>query len=605
MLAALTFALLAVIQPIDPGRTTPSSCLSSVSAESDIPPFGVGLNAVLKSAAGEYVACEVDAGRVEEITVTELGLGIATLKNGTRVEFNLRTSEAAWITAHAAEKGVRLVTSAAPELKNSKASTTSSNSPSRAGLVALVLSATLGGVLFWRWHRERRSRVRVGGSSTSTGKPSDVPDTRFSDVAGCKEAIEDLAEIVDVLQHPDRYERLGARAPKGALLVGPPGTGKTLLARAVAGEAGVPFFSAAGSDFVEMYVGVGARRVRDVFQKAKKAERAIVFIDEIDAVGRARREAAVSGGEQESENTLIALLNELDGFRGSNVVVLGATNRPDVLDPALVRPGRLDRRIHVGLPDVNERREILSVHLRNKPLDPDVVLETIAARTPGMSGAQLEQVCNEAALVAARLDSKLISISNLHEAVEYVVMGRARRSARITESDRLVTAWHEAGHTIAALKQPNAARPVAVSIIPRGQAGGVTWMEGTDDQMLSRSALKAQLVVALAGRAAEELLLADDYTAGAAHDLVQATRIAHAMVERFGMTDHGLSVKRNSRGTESAVDGILAEARAEALKLLEANRVFLEALVRALLERENLTGEEIVALEATVSVPTA
>jgi cell division protease FtsH len=542
---------------------------------------------------------------VAEITVTEQGIGIAQLQSGKRVEFSLRSGQAAWITAHAAEKGVRLVTSAAPELKNAKASTSSSNSVNRAGLVALVLSAALGGFLFWRWHRDRRSRVLVGGSSTSTGKPSDIPDTRFSDVAGCKEAIEDLAEIVDVLQHPDRYERLGARAPKGALLVGPPGTGKTLLARAVAGEAGVPFFSAAGSDFVEMYVGVGARRVRDVFQKARKAERAIVFIDEIDAVGRARREASVSGGEQESENTLIALLNELDGFRGSNVVVLGATNRPDVLDPALVRPGRLDRRIHVGLPDVNERREILSVHLRNKPLTPDVVLETIAARTPGMSGAQLEQVCNEAALVAARLDSKHISISNLHEAVEYVVMGRARRSARITDSDRLVTAWHEAGHTIAALKHPNAARPVAVSIIPRGQAGGVTWMEGTDDQMLSRSALKAQLVVALAGRAAEELLLADDYTAGAAHDLVQATRIAHAMVERFGMTDHGLSVKRNSRGAENVVDGILAEARTEAIELLEENRAFLEALVRALLERENLTGDEIVALESTVSVPTA
>lgn len=605
MLAALTLALLAVMQPNDPGQPVKESCLSSVEAK-DAPAFAPALGATLRSSSAEYVACEIDAGAVSEITVTEFGIGIAELRNGDRVEFSLRTAEAAWITAHAAEKGVKLVTSTAPELEKEVA-------PSRSrgvaafggGLILLLLSVAFGGFLFWRWHLERRSKVRVGGgSSTSTRKPSDVPDTRFSDVAGCREAIEDLAEIVDVLQHPDRYERLGARAPKGALLVGPPGTGKTLLARAVAGEAGVPFFSAAGSDFVEMYVGVGARRVRDVFQKAKKAERAIVFIDEIDAVGRARREVATSGGEQESENTLIALLNELDGFQGSNVVVLGATNRPDVLDPALVRPGRLDRRIHVGLPDVDERRDILRVHLRNKPVADSVELEEIAKRTPGMSGAQLEQVCNEAALVAARSNAPTITVDALHEAVEYVVMGRARRSARVTEADRLVTAWHEAGHTIAALKHPHAQDPVAVSIVPRGQAGGVTWMEGSDDQMLSRSVLKARLVVALAGRAAEELLLADDYTAGAAHDLEQATKIAHAMVDRFGMTDHGLSVKRNSRGSESVVDGILKEARAEAIELLEQHRVLLEALVRALLERDDLTAAEIKDIDATVSATT-
>jgi cell division protease FtsH len=427
-------------------------------------------------------------------------------------------------------------------------------------------------------------------------------------VAGCKEAIEDLQEIVDVLKNPDRYMKIGARTPRGALLVGPPGTGKTLLARAVAGEAGVPFFSAAGSDFVEMYVGVGAQRVRDVFERAKKEERAIIFIDEIDAIGRKRQERAVSGGEQESENTLIALLNELDGFKGSGVIVLAATNRPDVLDSALCRPGRLDRRVHVGLPDAKEREAILQVHLRNKPLESGINIGSVAARTPGVSGAQLEQICNEAALIAAREAAALVTQAHLASAVEYVSMGRARKSASISEHDRKVTAWHEAGHALAALLLPDAQDPAAVSITPRGQAGGVTWMTGSESHLTTRAQLRAQLSVALAGRAAEELLMSGEHTSGAFSDLQQASDIARHMVDRFGMTGRGLLVRAASDGadSENAAEQLLQDAMTDVRSLLEDNISSLEAIAARLLEVEDITGDDVKALvssfNATLSV---
>jgi cell division protease FtsH len=346
-----------------------------------------------------------------------------------------------------------------------------------------------------------------------------------------------------------------------------------------------------------MYVGVGARRVRDVFDKARKAGGGIVFIDEIDAVGRKRSEGHVSGGEGETENTLISLLNELDGFRGSNVVVLAATNRPDVLDPALLRPGRLDRRVHVGLPDLDGRQAILRVHTRNKPLSDDVDLATIAQRTQSMSGAQLEQVSNEAALLAARDGRTQLTTTDLTHAVEYVIMGRPRRSARIDEHDRRVTAWHEAGHAVCALRQPAAEPPVKISIIPRGQAGGVTWTGSPESQIVSRNQLRARLVVALGGRVAEEVLLDGEHTAGAAGDLEQASEIARLMVDRFGMTKRGLAVQQRARdSSDDAVEVLLQSALDDARQLLAANAALLEAIATALLDFDDLESDAITAL---------
>jgi len=569
--------------------------------------FGAATGELLWLQAGSaYVECRIRAGEVTEVVVLDGNRATVELDDGVILGVELPRDNAAWLTALAAQEGVRVRAADTPKVELADDETGRPNSGVRpAGIIALLASV---GVITWLGvsvYRRRRNQARVpvqgsGRNRLSRNKGDDVPETRFSDVAGCKEAIEDLREMVDVLTHPERFDALGARPPKGALLVGPPGTGKTLLARAVAGEAGVPFFSCAGSDFVEMYVGVGARRVRDVFGKAKKAGRAIVFIDEIDAVGRRRSDAANSGGAMEVENTMIALLNELDGFETSGVVVLAATNRPDVLDPALTRPGRLDRRVHVGLPDVAERAEVLGVHLRNKPVDEDVTLADLARRTPGFSGAQLEQVANEAALLAARDGVQRVDNSHLNAAVEYVATGRARHSAVVTESDRLVTAWHEAGHTVAALRHPDATRPVAVSIVPRGAAGGVTWMGESDSQLMTRGQLRARLVVALAGRAAEERLLGGEHTAGAASDLISATEVARAMVDRFGMTGRGLAVRDagTSDRSDNEVDALLGEAFATASGLLERNRDLLEAVVRDLLEHQDLDAAWIARLDA-------
>jgi cell division protease FtsH len=567
-----------------------------------------GFRAIMTSASGfkervsgEYILCEIEhhPGKVQSILFLKDGSGVATLRDGTKVQFQVPADSGAWFAAKAAASGATLSSSEPLDLakfEDAAISVSKANNPSIIGIGALVASLFFLGFIAFRWQRRRTGKVLVQGGHQSSGKQSraDIPQTRFADVAGCKEAVEDLQEIVEVLKHPERFTKVGARTPKGALLVGPPGTGKTLLARAVAGEAGVPFFSAAGSDFVEMYVGVGARRVRDLFEKARKAGGAIVFIDEVDAVGRKRSQSAVSGGEGETENTLISLLNEIDGFRSSGVVVLAATNRPEILDPALMRPGRLDRRVHVGLPDIEGRIAILEVHLREKPTAADVNLDTLARRTPGMSGAQLEQVCNEAALLAARAARSEVTNRDLGAAVEYVVMGRARRSAKIDDQDRLVTAWHEAGHTVCAMRQEDAAPPVAVSIVPRGQAGGVTWMSQTDSQILTRAQLRARLVVALGGRVAEELLLNGEHTAGAASDLEEASNIARQMVDRFGMTDRGLAVRQGgSDSSEEAVEALLHQALNEARALIDQNRPLVESLVRELLEHDDLDEEAL------------
>jgi cell division protease FtsH len=450
-----------------------------------------------------------------------------------------------------------------------------------------------------------RMGIGIGRFGKGKGKPAEVPSTRFSDVAGVNEAVEELAEVVDFLHNPERFYRTGARVPHGVLLVGPPGTGKTLLARAVAGEAGVPFFALAGSDFVETFVGVGASRVRQVFSAARKRGRAIIFIDEIDAVGKVRTSGPSNGGgAEERENTLNQLLVEMDGFHADGIIVLAATNRADVLDPALTRPGRFDRRVTVPAPDRAGRTRILELYVKERELAPDVDLVTLARRTPGLTGADLELLVNEAALGAARRGSDVISAADLDAALATAVLGRERKSAVITERDRKVTAWHEAGHALAGILQPAADDPVSVTIVPRGPAGGVTWYGGNDNTFMTRSEAEAQLVSALAGRAAEELLLDGDFTQGAASDFTAATQLATRMVTEYGMSDLGVANRAShlhAMGAQAdeigaAVDTILKRALGKARDLIRDNAPLLEAVVQELLAEETVEGGTLVAL---------
>jgi cell division protease FtsH len=489
--------------------------------------------------------------------------------------------------------------------------------PDGSGLVGRLLTNVLpvllvAGLLIYL----AKSGTLTGGIGRFSGKRGqqlgEVPTDRFTDVAGADEAVAELREIVEFLRDGSRLAALGARTPSGALLVGPPGTGKTLLARAVAGEAGVPFFAVAGSDFVEIFAGGGAKRVRDLFDRARKAGNAIVFIDEIDAVGRTRSSGpAMSGGDSERENTLISLLNEMDGFVGSGVVVLAATNRADLLDAALTRPGRLDRQVQVPTPDRRGREQILRVHSRGKPLAAEVDLVGVARQTPGMSGADLARVVNEACLAAARHRLPDVTTACFQEAVAVVAMGRARTSALVTEHDRRITAWHEAGHTVAALVQPDADDPVSVTVIPRGPSGGATWMGGNDNSFLTRDQARAQLTTSMAGRAAEEVLLDGEHTQGAAGDLQAATSLAQAMVTRYGMTDFGfaqLDAETLRVGGEVAVlahreiDHLIRQAHGRAVALLAEHRELLSALAEALLDEETLDSPRIREIAAEYGV---
>lgn len=476
-----------------------------------------------------------------------------------------------------------------------------------AGDVALRLLPILiiVGVLIWVVRRMNPTAAAGGPRKALT--EGEIPEVTFADVAGADEAVDQLREMVEFLRDPGRFEALGAKRPRGALLVGPPGTGKTLLARAVAGEAEVPFFALAGSDFVETYVGVGARRVRDLFAQARKAERAIIFIDEVDAVGRTRTSGAQQGGDGERENTLISLLNEMDGFGGSRVVVLAATNRPDTLDPALTRPGRLDRQVQVPNPDRRGRTLILQVHAAGRPMGADVDLVSVARQTPGMSGADLAQVVNEACMEAARRGLGAVDADCFQAAIATVAMGRARTSALVTDEDRRITAWHEAGHTLAAALLPDADDPVSVTIVPRGPAGGATWMAGNDDVFLPRTKALAQLTVALAGRAAEEYLLDGEHTQGAAGDLQGATRLATAMVTQYGMTDFGYAqVDADTlrmggalaAAAHARIDGLLRDAHRAATVLIAEHAPALEALAAALLAEETLSGARVTEIVA-------
>jgi cell division protease FtsH len=446
----------------------------------------------------------------------------------------------------------------------------------------------------------------------------DHPTVTFNDVAGVEESKDELKEVVEFLKEPQKFIQLGARIPKGVLLVGPPGTGKTLLAKAVSGEAGVPFFSISGSEFVEMFVGVGASRVRDLFDQAKRHSPCIVFVDEIDAVGR-QRGAGLGGSHDEREQTLNQMLVEMDGFdTDTNIIIMAATNRPDVLDPALLRPGRFDRRVTLDRPDVKGREAILKVHVKGKPLDPSVDLATLARGTPGFVGADLENLVNEGAILAARRNKKSITQPDLEEAIERVVMGPERKSRLISDEEKRIIAYHEAGHAVVANAIPEADPVQKVTIVGRGQAGGVTWFRPEEDRILaSRKKMVATLAYALGGRAAEEIVF-DDITSGASNDIEQVTRMARAMVTRLGMSSDmgpmvygqkeeliflGREISEQRDYSESIAEQIdrevrkiVDEAYKQAKSLVKKHRAELDAVAKKLLEVETITREEFEAL---------
>ncbi len=489
-----------------------------------------------------------------------------------------------------------------------------------AGLLTLagyILPVLLFGVFFWFIFRQAQGSNNAAmafGKSKARMFSGEHPTVTFEDVAGIDESKDELKEVVEFLKEPQKFIQLGARIPKGVLLVGPPGTGKTLLAKAVSGEAGVPFFSISGSEFVEMFVGVGASRVRDLFDQAKRHSPCIVFVDEIDAVGR-QRGAGLGGSHDEREQTLNQMLVEMDGFdTDTNVIVVAATNRPDILDPALLRPGRFDRRITLDRPDMRGREAILKVHSRGKPFDPGVDLGSIARGTPGFVGADLENLINEAAILAARRNKKAIGQSELEEAIERVVMGPERKSRLISDEEKRIIAYHEAGHAVVVTAIPEADPVQKISIVGRGQAGGVTWFRPEDDRVLtSRKKLVAQLAGALGGRVAEQIVF-DDITSGASNDLEQVTKMARAMVTRLGMSDAlgsmtygqkeeliflGREISEQRDYSEAIAEQIdrevrklVDEAYAETTRILTIYRGYLDAVATKLLEVELLNREE-------------
>jgi cell division protease FtsH len=486
-------------------------------------------------------------------------------------------------------------------------------------------------IAFWLWifrtmQGGGNKAFQFGRSKAKLISP-DTPKVNFADVAGADEAKEELQEIIEFLKDPAKFSRLGGRLPKGVLLVGPPGTGKTLLARAVAGEAGRPFFQMSGSDFVEMFVGVGASRVRDLFEQGKAHAPCIIFVDEIDAVGR-HRGAGLGGGHDEREQTLNALLVEMDGFESNEgVILLAATNRPDVLDPALLRPGRFDRQVVVDLPDVRGREGILRVHAKKLPLSDDVELSLIARGTPGMSGADLANVCNEAALLAARRGVDKVAMNDFERAKDKVMLGTERRSLVLTERERKLTAYHEAGHAVLGLKIPGLDPVHKVTIVPRGRALGITASLPEEDRhSYTKDWLEGQLAMLFGGRVAEEMTFGEeDVTTGAGNDIERATGMARRMVTQFGMSeviglvaigdpDHEVFLGRElvqrrqvsehtARLVDQEVKRILDEAHDKARQVLEQHKELLESIAQALLERETLDRTQIQALERGDPLP--
>ncbi|MEN9561792.1 MAG: cell division protein FtsH [Chloroflexota bacterium] len=484
------------------------------------------------------------------------------------------------------------------------------------GALYLLPVLFMGGLLWFIFRQAQGSNnaAMSFGKSRARMFSGEHPTVTFADVAGAEEAKQELAEIVEFLKEPQKFIQLGARIPKGVLLVGPPGTGKTLLSKAVSGEAGVPFFSISGSEFVEMFVGVGASRVRDLFDQAKRHSPCIIFVDEIDAVGR-QRGAGLGGSHDEREQTLNQMLVEMDGFdTDTNVIIIAATNRPDILDPALLRPGRFDRRVTLDRPDVKGREAILKVHVKGKPLEPQADLASVARGTPGFAGADLENLVNEAAILSARRNKKSIGQPELEEAIERVVMGPERKSRLISDEEKRIIAYHEAGHAIVANAIAEADPVQKVTIVGRGQAGGVTWFRPDEDRMLmSRKKMLATLAYALGGRAAEELVF-DDITSGASGDIEQVTRMARAMVTRLGMSAEmgtlvygqqeeliflGREISNQRDYSEAVAEQIDREVRKlvedaykQARATVKKYRKQLDAVAKKLLEVESITREE-------------
>ena len=497
---------------------------------------------------------------------------------------------------------------------------TSSDDLLQTVLVSVVPTLLLVGVFVYYMNRMSGQQDKTMSFAKTKARTSEAerPKVRFSDVAGIDEAVEELQEVRDFLSDPERYHKMGARIPRGVLLVGPPGTGKTLLAKAVAGEAGVPFFSISGSDFVEMFVGVGASRVRDLFKQAKEAAPCIVFIDEIDAVGR-QRGAGLGGGHDEREQTLNQLLVEMDGFEdNSSVILIAATNRPDILDPALLRPGRFDRRVTVDRPDVRGREQILRVHAEGKPFAEGVDFARLAKVTPGFTGADLANLANESALLAARRNKEEIGPAEVEEAMERVMAGPERKSRVITEKERRVIAFHESGHALVGHVLANSDPIHKISIVSRGQALGYTMQVPEEDHFLeTRDGMLDQIAVLLAGRTAEELFC-DDVTTGASNDLERATKLARTMVTRYGMSEelgaqvfgeaqHEVFLGRDyanhqdysaetAKRIDDEVERIMREGHERAREVLDGRRPQMDTMARVLLERETVEGEAVTAL---------
>ena len=555
---------------------------------------------------------QVQQKKIDKITITNNHDIVGTMKNGTEFKTYAPTDD-----------------SLIPTLNNNGVEITAKPADSPSWWMTLLTSIVPMVILIAVWFFIMQQSQGGGGKMMNFGKSrakmmDDAVKVNFQDVAGQEEAKEELEEIVEFLKNPDKFTKMGAKIPKGVLLAGPPGTGKTLLAKAVAGEAGVPFFTISGSDFVEMFVGVGASRVRDLFQQAKKNAPCIIFIDEIDAVGR-QRGAGLGGGHDEREQTLNQLLVEMDGFDASEgIITIAATNRPDILDPALLRPGRFDRQVMVGRPDLRGREAILQVHAKNKPLADDVDLKTIAKKVPGFTGADLANLLNEAALLAARQNKTIITMDDLEEASEKVSMGPERRSHIVTEKERRLTAFHESGHAIVGHLLPDCDPVHKVTIVPRGYAGGYTMSLPEEEQNYeTKKQMLAHIRMALGGRVAEALTL-KDISSGASGDLQTVTKIARNMVTRYGMSDElgpivfgeqreqvflgrDLGHERNySESTAEQIDAevhrIVTEAYDDVVKLLSENMDFLHNMAEALLEYETIDHEDVVSLYETGTI---
>ena len=567
-------------------------------------------------ATSDFVAA-VEAGRVDEATYTVIDgtvSGTYWPEGESRSKKNLETFTSTYVGSDS------LAELMAEHPKTTYKVDTEDPDAFMNMLLAILPTAVIiiAMVYFMRQMMGANNKAMQFGKTNAKTTPATRPKVKFKDVAGIDEAVEELEEVRDFLADPERFRKLGAKIPRGVLLVGPPGTGKTLLAKAVAGEAGVPFFTISGSEFVEMFVGVGASRVRDLFKNAKEQAPAIIFIDEIDAVGR-QRGAGLGGGHDEREQTLNQLLVEMDGFEESeSVILIAATNRPDVLDPALLRPGRFDRQITVDCPDVRGREQILRVHAANKPLDTDVNFEKLAQLTVGFAGADLANLLNEAALLTARRNRSLISMDEIEESMERVMAGPQRKSRVMSEAERTTIAYHESGHALVGHILDNADPVHKISIISRGQALGYTMQLPAEDHFLkTRREMLDELAVFLGGRVAEELMCAD-ITSGASNDLERATKLAREMVTRLGMSeelgtqvfgeaqhqvflgrdyaDHQDYSEETARRIDTEVQRIMREAHERAAEILSARRDQLDLMAKVLLERETVEGEAVDAL---------